>query len=114
MQGICEQCVLYKDTFTGGGSADGQARHSALELGSFKKAEQWLRQLCEHAGIDKPEHWDGASGFGGVLKTGNQPIALSFRILLLYVSAAPPSFVTCNKAHRSNEALCYSPSDDVL
>ena len=113
MQGICEQCVLYKDTFTGGGSADGQARHSALELGSFKKAEQWLRQLCEHAGIDKPEHWDGASGFGRVLKAG-KPVALGFRILLLYVSAALPSFATWNKAHRSNEALCYSPSDDVL
>jgi hypothetical protein len=31
------------------------------------------------------------------------PIALGFRILLLYVSAALASFATWNKAHRSNE-----------
>jgi hypothetical protein len=42
VQGIREQCVLHKDTFSGGGSADGQAGHSALELGSCQKAQQWL------------------------------------------------------------------------
>lgn len=116
VQGIREQCVLYKDTFTGGGPADGQAGHPAPELGSFKKAGQWLRQLREHAGAERPGRWDGAGGFGRVLKTAEGSPWPSARGLLslLYVSAALASSATWNKARRSNGALCCSPSDDVL
>lgn len=117
VQGIREQCVLYKDTFTGGGPADGKAGHPAPELGSFKKAGQWLRQLREHAGAERPGRWDGAGGFGRVLKTaeGSPPWPSGRGLLsLLYVSAALASSATWNKARRSNGALCCSPSDDVL
>ena len=39
-QGVCEQRLVYKDTVTTGGAANGETRYRASELGSCSEALQ--------------------------------------------------------------------------